>query len=254
MEFKQKTVVITGGAKGIGAACAKLFFEAGAQVAVLDLVPPYEPPEDARWLYLQCNVSDSRAVEQAMEVIWNRFGSIHFLVNNAGIQRYGSVTETPEEEWDLVMNVNLKSCFLCSKYALPYLQRSGGGAVINIASVQAFVTQEKVAAYAAAKSALLGLTRSIAIDFAPLVRCVAVCPGTIDTPMLHEAIAQSADPAALLQECEDMHLSGRIGQPAEVAALVHFLCSKAASFITGEAIRMDGGLGIRIGGSKQEAI
>ena len=252
MNFKNKTVVITGGGKGIGAACAQSFFEAGANVAILDVAEPEVKQDDAGWLYLRCNVSNALEVEQCIKRILARFGAIHFLVNNAGIQRYGNVVETSEEAWDEVMNVNLRSYFLCSKYALPFIQKSGGGAVINIASVQAFVTQEKVAAYAASKSAIIGLTRSIAIDFAPHVRCVAVCPGTIDTPMLQSAIALSHNPAGVLKECEDMHLVKRIGTAAEMAALVKFLCSDEASFITGEAIRVDGGLGIKIGGSKQD--
>jgi len=252
MNFKNKTVVITGGAKGIGAACAQTFFDAGANVAVLDVAKPEMKLDDTRFLYLQCNVANAVEVAQNMNRIKERFGAIHFLINNAGIQRYGNVVETTEEAWDEVMNVNLKSYFLCSKYALPFIQKSGGGAVINMASVQAFVTQENVAAYAASKSAIIGLTRSIAIDFAPQIRCVAVCPGTIDTPMLQNAIELSPNPAALLKECEDMHLVKRIGTAKEMAALVKFLCSDDASFITGEAIRVDGGLGIKIGGSKQD--
>ncbi|NTS42572.1 glucose 1-dehydrogenase [Flavisolibacter sp. BT320] len=252
MQYNNKTVVISGGAKGIGAACASAFLEAGANVAVLDIEPDEEKNVHARWLYLQCNVARASEVDRCLETVAQHFGAVHFLVNNAGIQRYGTVVDTTEDVWDEVMNVNLKSYFLCAKYALPYIEAAGGGAVINMASVQAFVTQEKVAAYAAAKSAILGLTRSMAIDFAPRIRCVAVCPGTIDTPMLRDAISQSPDPAAVLQECNDMHLVKRIGSAAEVAALVKFLCSDEASFITGEAIRVDGGLGIRIGGSKQK--
>lgn len=252
MHFNNKTVVISGGAKGIGAACAHSFFESGANVAILDIARDEEKVEDKRWLYLPCNVSQLSEVAESIKRVLKHFGAIHFLINNAGIQRYGSVVETSEEVWDEVMNINLKSYFICAKYALPHILQSGGGAVINMASVQAFVTQEKVAAYAASKSAILGLTRSIAIDYAPQIRCVAVCPGTIDTPMLRNAIALSPDPDAVLQECEEMHLVNRIGQAEEIAALVKFLCSDEASFITGEAIRMDGGLGIKIGGSKRE--
>ena len=129
----------------------------------------------------------------------------------------------------------------------------GSGVVINVASVQAFLSQQKVAAYTTAKSALLGLTRSIAVDYSPTIRCVAVCPGTIDTPMLRDAIALSPNPDAVMQECIDMHLLKRIGSPQEVAELILFLCSDKASFITGQAIRIDGGLGITIQGSKKDA-
>jgi NAD(P)-dependent dehydrogenase (short-subunit alcohol dehydrogenase family) len=150
--------------------------------------------------------------------------------------------------------VNLKSMFLCAKYVIPLMLSHGRGVIINVASVQAFVSQRKVAAYTTAKTAVLGLTRSIAIDYAPHIRCVAVCPGTINTPMLQEAIALSPNPEDVLQECVDMHLTGRIGEPGEVAELIAFLCEERASFITGEAIRIDGGLGTFIGGSKRNEL
>ena len=251
MNYLNKTAVITGGAKGIGAACAKLFFEAGANVVVLDVVTDASDNKDKRWLFLHCDVSSETEVKGAFESIISLFGKIHFLVNNAGIQRYGSVTETSVEEWDLVMNVNLKSLFLCSKYALPVMMQEEKGVVINIASVQAFVSQQKVAAYTTAKTAILGLTRSIAVDYSPYVRCVAVCPGTIDTPMLRDSFALSPNPDEVMQECIDMHLAKRIGTPEEVAQLVLYLCDDKASFITGQAIRIDGGLGISIQGSKR---
>jgi len=251
MNYQNKTVVITGAAKGIGAACAKLFFDAGANVALLDVADNLSQINDNRWLNIHCDVSSETAVKEAFEKVNQHFGSIDFLVNNAGIQRYGSVTETSVDEWDLVMNVNLKSLFLCSKYAIPSMLEKKKGVVINIASVQAFLSQQKVAAYTTAKSAILGLTRSIAVDYAPHIRCVAVCPGTIDTPMLRDAIALSPDPDAVMQECIDMHLSKRIGTAEEVAELVIFLCDDKASFITGQAIRIDGGLGITIQGSKK---
>lgn len=260
MDFKNKTVVITGGSRGIGLSCAKTFFEEGANVAILDKDSPVLSPEDspgilpgsARWFYYKSDVSKAEEVKAAMTVIYENFGSIDFLVNNAGIQRYGSVTETSEEVWDLVMNVNLKSYYLCAKYAIEYMNRNSGGVIVNISSVQAFVSQQKVAAYATAKTAILGLTRSIAIDYAPEIRCVAVCPGTIDTPMLRRSLEESPDPAAVMKECEDMHLLQRIGRPEEISGLVKFLCSDAAGFITGEAIRADGGLGIMIQGSKKD--
>ncbi|MBG9377342.1 glucose 1-dehydrogenase [Panacibacter sp. DH6] len=250
--MKNKTAIITGASKGIGLACAQLFFAEGANVVLLDLVPPSVDVHDKRWLFFACDVSKSEAVKAAVEKAHNTFGSIDYLVNNAGIQRYGTATTTTEEAWDEVMNVNLKSQFLCARHCIPFMQQSGNGVIINISSVQAFVSQHNVLAYTTAKTALLGLTRSIAVDYAPQVRCVAVCPGTIDTPMLREAINLSPDPAAVMQECVDMHPAARIGTPQEVAALVIFLCSDKAGFITGQAIRIDGGLGITIAGSKRD--
>ena len=152
----------------------------------------------------------------------------------------------------MVLDVNLKSVFLCSKYCIPSMLRKGRGVVVNVASVQAFVSQQKVAAYTTSKSALLGLTRSIAIDYSPHIRCVAVCPGTVDTPMLREAIKESPDPDAVYQECIDMHPLKKLATPQEVSELIAFLASDKASFITGQAYRIDGGLGISVGGSKRE--
>lgn len=252
MTFHNTTAVVTGGSKGIGAACARLLHQAGANVAVFDISPDTSGISDDRWLHLHCDVSDSLAVRMAMQSVATRFGGIHYLVNNAGIQRYGSVTDSTELEWDLVMNVNLKSLFLCAKYAIPFMQQQQKGVIINISSVQAFVSQRIVAAYTTAKTAILGLTRSIAVDYAPHIRCVAVCPGTIDTPMLRDSFALSPNPDEVLQECIDMHPAGRIGTPDDVGELVLFLCSNKASFITGQAIRVDGGLGITIGGSRRE--
>lgn len=252
MNYTNKTVVITGGAKGIGAATAQTFYNAGANVVVLDVsTPTFKNDDEKRQLFLHCDVSNESEIQTAFENSFNHFGSIDFLVNNAGIQRYGTVTETSVADWDLVMNVNLKSLFLCSKYAIPFMQKNEKGTVINVASVQAFLSQQNVAAYTTAKSAILGLTRSIAVDYAPHIRCIAVCPGTIDTPMLRDSIALSPDPEEVMQECIDMHLTKRIGKPEEVAELILYLCDDKASFITGQAIRIDGGLGITIQGSKR---
>jgi len=251
MNYQNKTIVVTGGAKGMGAATAKLFFDQGANVASLDVSADTSNINDKRWMFLHCDVSNETEIKNAFENIHQQFGSIDFLVNNAGIQRYGTVTETSTEEWDLVMNVNLKSLFLCSKCAIPFMLQNDKGVIINVASVQAFLSQQKVAAYTTAKSAILGLTRSIAVDYSPQIRCVAVCPGTIDTPMLRESIALSPDPDEVMQECINMHLTKRIGTPEEVAELILYLCDDKASFITGQAIRIDGGLGITIQGSKR---
>lgn len=246
----KRTIVITGGNKGIGASCVELCLKEGMTVAVLDIDAASNLPAEV--YYQTCNVADEKQVAASIQNIIDRFGAIHALVNNAGIQRYGTVTETTSEQWDEVMNVNLKSMFLCAHYTLPHMQQQKDGIIINLSSVQAFHSQPKVAAYTTAKTAILGLTRSIAVDYAPHIRSVAICPGTVDTPMLRDAIALSPDPAAVLKECEDMHLLQRIAQPKEIAELIVFLCNNKATFITGQAIRTDGGLGIIIQGSKQD--
>jgi NAD(P)-dependent dehydrogenase (short-subunit alcohol dehydrogenase family) len=255
MPFEAQTVVVTGAAKGLGRAIAEAFYREQANLALLDVDPEGARLVESfgsRGLFIRCDVSQGPAVQAAFERIRRWYGSISILINNAGIQHYGKVNDTSEAEWDRVMAVNLKSAFLCARQAIPSMLAGGRGVVINIASAQSFMSQANVAAYTTSKTALLGLTRSIAVDYAPKVRCLAVCPSTVDTPMLRWAIEQSPDPQAVLRECEQMHLPGRIARPEEVAELVCFLCSDKASFMTGQPIRIDGGLGITIAGSRRE--
>jgi len=255
MSDNTRTVVITGGAKGIGGACAEVFHSMGDAVVILDIDENganLARKLGERALFIKCDVSHEKQVKDAFKKSIRRFGDIEILVNNAGIQRYTTVTETSEEEWDFVMNVNLKSAFLCAKHAIPSMLAIGKGCVINVASVQSFISQRTVAPYTTSKTALLGLTRSIAVDYAPDIRSVAVCPGTIDTPMLREAIQLSPNPEDVFQECVDMHLTKRVGNSTEVAELIAYLASDKSGFITGQAIRIDGGLGISIPGSKRD--
>jgi len=254
MQFLDRLAVITGGAKGIGAATAQAFRREGARVALLDVddsAAQLAKELGAGTLFLKCDVSKSAEVNGAVQKVIAQLGDISFLINNAGIQTYGTCADTTEEDWDRTINVNLKSAFLASKAAIPSMLKRGGGVVINLASVQAFVSQNQVAAYTTSKTALLGLTRSIAVDFAPKVRCVAICPGTVDTPMLRGAIALSPKPEEVLRECNEMHPVQRIGTPEEIAELILFCCSDKAGFMTGQPIRIDGGLGLSIGGSKR---
>ncbi len=255
MRFTDQIAVVTGAAKGIGAATAALFAREGARVALLDTDAAGAETAsgldgDAR--FFSCDVAEADAVTTAFDAIRDAFGGIDLLVNNAGIQRYGTVTQTSEAEWDEVMGANLKSAFLCAQQALPSMVERGRGVVVNVASVQSFITQANVAAYTTSKTALLGLTRSIAVDYAPKVRCIAVCPGSVDTPMLRWAVDQSPDPGEVWEEIEGMHPMKRVATPEEIAGLIGFLCSEAAGFITGQAYRIDGGLGLSIGGSKRD--
>lgn len=256
MSFTNKTVVITGGAKGIGAGCASVFYREGANVAILDVDDKagsdFVEELGDRALFVKCDISSEKEVQDAIEKIVNHFGSIDYLVNNAGILKYYSVTNTSEADWDTVVNVNLKGAFLCAKHCIPHMQKSGDGVVVNMSSVQAFVAQQNVAAYIATKSALIGLTRSIAVDYAPKIRSVAICPGGVDTPMNREAFQQSPDPEEVRRETENLHLNGRMATQEEIGELVAFVCSEKGAFINGQPIRIDGGLGIKVGGSKKE--
>src|SRR5687767_4469345 len=184
--LEKRVAVVTGAANGIGEATAQLLAREGARVALLDVDERGRGVAESLGgcAFFNCDVSDSAAVEHTLDQVRQALGPVEILVNNAGIQRYGSVVGTSETEWDQVMAVNLKSAYLCAKFAIPQMRQLGRGVIINVASVQALQCQPEVAAYATSKAALLGLTRSIAVDFAPVVRCIAVCPGAVDTPML----------------------------------------------------------------------
>lgn len=254
--FKNKTIVITGGAKGIGAGCAKVFQRQGGNIVILDVDETTGQELSytlgARSLFIKCNVSSQNNVKEAMKQAASEFGGVDVLVNNAGRQIYKTVTETTEDDWQMLMSVNLKAAFLCSKYAIPYMQQKASGVVVNMSSVQAFATQEKVAAYTVSKSGLIGLTRSIAIDYAPDIRSVAICPGAVDTPMNRWSFEQSSDPERARQGTEDIHLVRRMADPEEIGEFVAFVASDKGSFLTGQPLRIDGGIGAKIGGNKQD--
>ncbi len=250
-----KTVVVVGGAMGIGGSCSRIFHQNNWNVAILDIADKGKELASelgSRCTFISCDASKESDVKDAIGSVIKEFGEIEGLVCSVGIQHYGTVTETSEEDWDRVMNVNVKSGFLCSKYAIPSMQRNGKGVVIIVSSVQAYISQNNVAVYTTSKTAQLGLTRSIAVDYGPQIRSVAICPGTVDTPMFRSSIALSPDPQEVYDECVEMHLTKRIGQPDEVGELIHFLAGDNAGFITGQAIRIDGGLGIVAAGSKRD--
>ena len=256
MDFKGKVAIVTGGGSGIGKACSQEFIEKNAAVAVVDR-DAKAGKETAAELkknggkaeFFEVDVSSAAGVEKLIPEIAAAFGGIDILVNNAGIQRYGTVTTTSEEEWDEVMNINLKGAFLMSKYAIPQMIARGGGSIVITGSVQSVAAQRNSVHYVVSKHGLLGLTRCIALDYGKQnIRANCVLPGAIDTPMLRWAANLDSHPERVLEACDSMHMRGRMGQPEEVAHVIVFLASDQASFMTASAVMVEGGLLVPVGG------
>jgi NAD(P)-dependent dehydrogenase (short-subunit alcohol dehydrogenase family) len=255
--FAGRVAVVTGGGVGIGRAIAMRLASEGAGVAVLD-IDEAAAAGTARVIVdaggrvepFRVDVTSPEAVRTGIDAVLDAFGGIDVLVNNAGVVRYGTVPELSVDDWDLVIDTNLKGTFLTAKYAIPAMRARGGGAIVNTASAQAFASQPAVAAYSASKGAVVAMTRTLALDHAgDGIRVNCVCPGSVVTPMLRYGAEHldDRDPEETMQDWGLQHPIGRLIQPDDVAALVAFLASDEAAAITGAPYLVDGGLLARLG-------
>jgi len=244
MRLENKTAIITGAGSGIGKACALLFAKEGAKIIVADWSDQGKETAEiikkagGKAFFIKTDVSNSKDVSKMANFCIEKFGKIDILVNNAGIVKFSALHETPEEDWDKTLNVNLKGVFLCSKNVIPQMLEQGKGKIVNVASIAGLVGFDKIGHYCASKGGIIALTREMALEYAPNkinVNCIA--PGIIKTAMTKDMIA---DPATE-QGFRVSTPYPRLGEPEDIAYAALYLASDESDFVTGEILVVDGG-------------
>jgi NAD(P)-dependent dehydrogenase (short-subunit alcohol dehydrogenase family) len=250
--FQNKVAFVTGAANGIGRATALAFAREGASVVVADVSEAGNKETarmieelGARALAVRCDVSRAEDVKAALARTIEVFGRLDFAFNNAGIEprKPAPTADYDEEEWDRILDTNLRGVFLCMKHEIPLILKQGGGAIVNTSSGAGVIGIKGSPAYTAAKHGVIGLTRAAALDYAAQnLRINAVCPGYIDTPMMGRFTGDTPEGRAKVIAEEPV---GRMGTPEEIAAAVLWLCSDAAAFMVGHAMVIVGGLTVK---------
>jgi NAD(P)-dependent dehydrogenase (short-subunit alcohol dehydrogenase family) len=247
MSMADRVALVTGGGSGIGRAAAAALAQEGFALVVADVDEDGGGDTVAecervggRAIFVHCDVSDAASTERLVEETIRQFGRLDAAFNNAGIEGLqGMTADCTPENFDRVIAVNLRGVWLCMRAEIPHMVSQGGGAIVNCASVAGLVGLASIPAYVAAKHGVVGLTRAAALEYANQgVRVNAVCPGAIETPMLDRFMSGSEGGREAMTQSEPV---GRIGQPEEIADAVVWLCSRRASFVTGQAIAVDGG-------------
>jgi NAD(P)-dependent dehydrogenase (short-subunit alcohol dehydrogenase family) len=243
--FEKKVAIVTGGSFGIGKATAIAFAKRGADVVVADWIEDNDTIKQIKdaggnALFVKCDVSKASDVVEMVNQTIKTFGRLDFAVNNAGIEGINApIHECTEENWDKTINVNLKGIWLCMKYEIPHMLKQGKGAIVNVASVAGLIGFPGLPAYVASKHAVVGLTKTAALENAKQgIRVNAVCPGVIKTAMIDRVTGKNK---TVEKQYEDMEPVGRMGSPEEVAEAIVWLCSDGSSFVTGDAMAVDGG-------------
>lgn len=245
-----RVAIVTGAGRGIGEAIVHRFAREGASVVAAqrsqedgEAVVAAVTQSGGDAISIPTDVRDEASVQRLVSSTIETFGRLDILVNNAGVGIRRTVTESTMDEWDEVMEPNVRGVFLCMKYGIQLMVEQRSGSVINMASVASFVGFTRDAAYCASKGAVLMLTRQAALDYAPMgIRVNAICPGFIDTPMLRYYCSQQPDPDAAWHEVLAQHPMGRVGTPEDIAGAAFYLAGDDSTWVTGSTITVDGGL------------
>jgi meso-butanediol dehydrogenase/(S,S)-butanediol dehydrogenase/diacetyl reductase len=251
--FDGKVALVTGAALGVGAAIASALAEEGAAVGLIDVdataldatVAEINATGVGAARAFAGDVRDADIFERAVSSLVAEFGGLDVLVNNAGVVRYGFLPGFEEEDWDFVFDINLKAMYRAAKVSIPEMRKRGGGAIINLASVQAYYSHKGAVAYSASKGGVVAFSRALALDHARQgIRVVAIAPGSVRTPMLLDSARRSnpEDPDAALAVFAESHPIGRLIEPRDIANVAVFLASDKAGAMTGGTVLVDGGL------------
>ena len=249
MKLQGKVAIVTGSTKGIGLGIARVFASEGVAITVVSNEDGGEQTAEALRqlgaadaIFTRTDVRESGQIQAMITRTLERFGRLDILVNNVGSHISKNIEQTSEQEWEFLISTNLRSTFLCSKYAVPHLKQTRGS-IINISSMVGLVGQANAVAYSATKGGQIAMTKSMAIDLAPHgVRVNAICPGWIATPLVDDWFSQQADEAAARKYIYGQHPMGRIGSSEECGRAALFLACEDASFVTGVALPLDGGV------------
>ena len=236
----KKTAIVTGGSRGIGRAIIEKLIVDGFQIVTCGRgSPPADLPSDILWV--TANIARTEDAVSVCQAARQHFGSIDLLVNNAGTQVEKTIAESDDDDWDAVIGTNCKGVFNMSREALKDMQNSAGN-IINIGSISGHVSDPSMALYNASKAFVHGLTRSIAVDHGPQVRCNAICPGWIMTQMSEDGFALANDPEKAMSDALARHPVGRFGKPEDIAEMVSWLASDKSAYVSGACFTVDGGM------------
>ncbi|MHA1649790.1 MAG: SDR family NAD(P)-dependent oxidoreductase [Candidatus Helarchaeota archaeon] len=254
MRVKDKIVILTGAASGIGRATAVLFAKEGAKLVLSDInedggeeTLQLVKKEGADAIFLKCDVTKGDDVKEMVEKTLEKYGKIDILINNAGVVRVGQIEDMSEEEYDLLLGVNLKGPYFCCHYVVPHMKKQKSGVIINLASVAGHIGQVNHALYCSTKHGVRGMTKALALDLAPYnIRVNSVSPGATDTPMLVSDVTKQAKDRGVAfevvkKEFEEEGVMGRWATPEEIAYGILFLASDESSYMTGADLLLDGG-------------